>query len=72
MRLQICPLQSSLAELFAEASKSGRITLADRYGLMATLLQESISEEEMNTIDRLLYSVRRGWLRVGDEISATL
>ena len=72
MRLQICPLQSSLAELFAEASNSGRITLADRYGLMATLLQESISEEEMNTIDRLLYGVRRGWLKVGDEISATM
>jgi hypothetical protein len=69
---QICLLQSALAELFAESSSSGSITLADQYGLQAALLEEELGEEEKTCIDRLLYGVRRGWLKVGDEISTVL
>lgn len=70
MQVKICLLHSAIAELFAHASSSGTITLADRYGLMAALLNDSLSEEERRSIDRLLHSVRKKRLRVVDEISA--
>lgn len=72
MRFQICPIQYSIAELFAQVSNSGRITLADRYGLMAILLQDCVSQEEINAIDRVLYGIRRGWVKIVDEISYIL
>lgn len=72
MPVQICPLESAIAELFAQATHSGSITLADRYGLMATLLQDSINEEDQRAIDRLLYAVRKNRLKVVDEISALM
>lgn len=69
MSNQINLLPTALFELFAEATNSGRITLADRYGLMAALLQNTLSEEEQTILDRLLYGVRRGRLQVVNEIS---
>ncbi len=69
---QVKLLPTALSELFASASHSGRLTLADRYGLMAALLEESLSEEERRAIDRLLHSVRQRRLSVADEISTVL
>lgn len=65
---KICLLKSSLAEIYAQVSKTGKLTLSDRYGLMAALLQSSLSEEEQNSINRLLRGVRRGRLKVVDEM----
>ena len=65
-------LPTALFELFATASNSGGLTLADRYGLMAALLEESLPEEELCVIDRLLYAVRKGRIIVVDEISFLL
>lgn len=62
-------LPTALFELFSTASNSGRLTLADRYGLMAALLEEALPEEERCVIDRLLYAVRKGRITVVDEIS---
>lgn len=62
-------LPSALSELFLSASLSGRITLADRYGLMAALLEDSLKDEDRIAIDRLLYSVRKGRISVVDELS---
>jgi hypothetical protein len=72
MSLQVALLPSAIPDLFAEVSKSGKITLADRYGLMAALLDESISDEEKGAIDRILYSVRKGRLQMVDDLSAVL
>ncbi len=72
MKLQICPIQSAIAELFAQVSNSGYLTLADRYGLLAALMNDSLSEEDQHSIDRMLYAVRRGRLKMVDEISAVL
>ncbi|HEY9874433.1 MAG TPA: hypothetical protein V6D12_13415 [Candidatus Obscuribacterales bacterium] len=69
MKIQLCPLQSAISELFAQASHSGRITLADQYGLLAALLYDSLNVEERRAIDRLLYAVRKGRIKVVDEIS---
>ena len=65
-------LPTALYELFASATVSGRLTLADRYGLMAALLQDSLLEDELCVINRLLYSVRKGWISVVDDISVVL
>jgi hypothetical protein len=65
-------LPTALYELFATASVSGRLTVADRYGLMAALLEESLVDEELRVINRLLYAVRKGRIAVVDEISCVL
>ena len=63
-------LPSALGDLFAQANKSGYITLADRYGLMAAIFDESLSEDEKRSIDRLLRAIRKGRIKIVDEISA--
>lgn len=63
-------LPSGLGDLFARVNTTGELTLADRYGLMAALLDESLSQEEQFTINRLLRAVCRGKIKVVNEISA--
>lgn len=63
-------LPGALSDLFAQVSISGYITKADRYGLMAALLEENLDTEERSVIDRLLGAVRRGRLTIVDEVSA--
>lgn len=63
-------LPGALSDLFAQVSSSGRMTKADRYGLMAAILNEELGVEERSVIDRLLRAVRRGHLTVVDEVSA--
>ena len=70
MQAPVNLLPFAITELFAEVNKSGKITIADRYGLMAALLNDSLSEEDKSAIDRILYSVRKGRLKVVDELSA--
>lgn len=70
MRIQICPLRFALSEMFAFISHSGTITLADRYGLLAFILDDSLTEEERRSVDRILRSVYKGRTQVIDEISA--
>lgn len=63
-------LPGAISDLFAHASNSGILTLADRYGLMAAILEDSISEEERAAIDRLLRALLRGRMRVVNELSS--
>ncbi|MGB3514166.1 MAG: hypothetical protein WBA93_34150 [Microcoleaceae cyanobacterium] len=63
-------LPSALGDLFAQANKTGYITLADRYGLMAAIFDESLSEDEQRSIDRLLRAIRKGRIKIVDQISA--
>lgn len=65
-------LPSAISDLFAEVTISGSITLADRYGLMAAVLDESLDEEERFSIDRLLHSVSRGRVKIVDELSTVM
>ncbi|MGK7927205.1 MAG: hypothetical protein AB4290_18500 [Spirulina sp.] len=64
-------IPGALADLFAQVSQSGKITLADRYGLMAALLDDSLGEEEKASIDRLLRAMRTGRMKIVNEISLT-
>jgi hypothetical protein len=72
MSVNICLLQSALAELFAQVSQTEKITLADRYGLLAALLDESLGDEEKYSIDRILYATYRGRVRIVNELSAVI
>ncbi len=65
-------LPSALSDLFAQVATTGSITLADRYGLMAALLDESLAEEDRFSIDRLLRALCRGRVRVVNELSAVM
>jgi hypothetical protein len=50
--IQLIP--GAISEMFAQVSTSGVITLSDRYGLMAAMYDESLSDEERQAIDRIL------------------
>jgi hypothetical protein len=57
---------TNFSELFFQIYWSGRLTPEHRQYLRAILLQESLSEEEQSSINRLIYAVRRGWLKLTD------
>lgn len=75
LHLMIPPVNlipGAIADLFAQVSSTGCITLADRYGLLAALLEESLDEEEQRCIDRLLRALYRGRVKIVDELSAVM
>lgn len=55
---------NSLSELYVQVSSSGELTPTARHGLRQALLDEWLGEDERQAIDRLLYSVRVGRVRV--------
>ena len=64
-------LPGAVAEMFAQVSQSGVITLADRYGLMAAMYDESLPDEERFAINRILRLATRGELTLFNEVSVT-
>lgn len=70
MLVQVRLLPGAISDLFAQVSSSGQITVADQYGLMAALLEDAITEEERDSIDRLLRAFCRGRMKVVSELSA--
>ena len=72
MQVPIRLLPGAIADLFAQVSMCGKITMADRYGLMAALLEDDLTEEERNSIDRLLHAFCRGRMHIVDKISMIL
>jgi hypothetical protein len=73
MMPSVSPLPCAISELFFQASVTGKITLADRYGIMASLLDEAISEDEiLHCINRLLHALRQGRVQVVNELSIVL
>lgn len=65
-------LPGAVAEILASATETGVITQADRYGLMAALLDESLNEEEARAVNRLLRFIAKGRVQVVKEISAII
>jgi hypothetical protein len=65
-------LPGAIAELFAQVSVTGVLTLADRYGLLAAVLADSLSEEERCAVNRVLRAVCRGHVHIVDELSVIL
>lgn len=69
MQASVRLIPGAISELFAQASSSGYITRADQYGLMAAMLDDSLTEEERAAIDRLLRALYRGRMKVVDDLS---
>lgn len=67
--MQVNLLPGAVNELMASVSDRHSLTQADRYGLMAAILDESLSEEERRSINRLLRSILRGRVQVVQELS---
>lgn len=65
---KVCLLPGAIADLCADVIANGKVTLSNRYGLMASVLNNSLTEEEEYSINRLLYAVRRGRLKIVDEL----
>lgn len=63
-------LPGAISELLAVVRDTHHVTTADRYGLMAAILDdEKISEEDRFSLDRLLRSIYRGRVNVVNELS---
>lgn len=63
-------LPGAVSDLFAQVSRSQSLSLADRYGLMAAILDDSLTDEERKSIDRLLHSAKRGRTKVVNDLSS--
>lgn len=61
-RLHLLP--GAIADILASVAETGCLSQGDRYGLMAAILDESASEEDLRATNRLLRSVARGRVRV--------
>ncbi|MGL5063304.1 MAG: hypothetical protein ACRC62_25265 [Microcoleus sp.] len=58
--------QITLEELFGQVMFSSVVTRHDRRQLRAALLGGGLNEDEYAIINRLLYNVRRGWVKIVD------
>ncbi|MEL7034933.1 MAG: hypothetical protein AAFO04_04855 [Cyanobacteria bacterium J06592_8] len=61
---QVKLLPGAVNEIIASVADNGTISETDRYGLMAAMLDESLSEEELRSINRLLRSVLKGRVKI--------
>jgi len=66
--VQLIP--GAISEILASVTDTGTLTLADRYGLMAAILDESLEDEDRNSLNRLLRSVIKGQVKIVNELSA--
>jgi hypothetical protein len=69
---RILPLPGALSALFSQACLTKELTVADRYGLLAIILLGDLDEDDRRCIDRLLYAVRRGRVKMSDKLSNVL
>lgn len=66
--VQLIP--GAISEILASVTDTGSLTIADRYGLMAAILDERLPEEDRNSVNRLLRSAIKGRVKIVNELSA--
>lgn len=64
-KIQMQLIPGAIAEILASTADTGVLTLSDRYGLMAAILDDTLEEQERRAIDRVLRAVARGRLAMG-------
>lgn len=69
MEPPVCLIESALSELFVEIRETGQLTLADRYGLLAAVFDDNLSEEELRSLCRIYRAISKKQVQVVDEIS---
>ncbi len=67
--LSINLIPGAINELLATVADTHCLTKADRYGMMAAILDEATTEEERSSLDRLLRSFAKGRIQVSDDLS---
>ena len=65
-------LPGTISEILASVAESRRITKADRFGLMAVVLGDSLSEKKRNAVGRVLRSLVKDRIEVIDDLLAVL
>ena len=65
-------LPGAIEELIATVTDTHRLTRADRYGIMAAILEESTTDERRGCLDRLIRSFVKGRIQVADELSIVM
>ncbi|HIK10635.1 MAG TPA: hypothetical protein IGS52_10270 [Oscillatoriaceae cyanobacterium M33_DOE_052] len=58
--------QITLEEMFANIFTVQAITRADRYRMKLAILDNKLTEEHLQALDRLLYAAKRGRLKLID------
>ncbi len=66
--VQLIP--GAISEILASVTDTGSLTLADRYGLMAAVLDDTLDEQDRHSLNRLLRSVLKGKVKIVNELSA--
>lgn len=62
-------LPGAISEMLASTSETGKLTLTDRYGLMAAIMDDSLNEEERRSVNRLVRAVLRGRVNVEESMT---
>lgn len=70
MEPPVCLIESGLSELFADIQETGQLTLADRYGLLAAVFDENLTEEELRSLCRIYRAIAKKQVQIVDQISA--
>ncbi|WP_347239987.1 hypothetical protein [Oscillatoria sp. FACHB-1406] len=52
--------------MLVSIADTGRITLMDRYGLMAASLNESLNEEDRRAVNRILRGIVKGRIHIAE------
>lgn len=66
MKSQYCWYSIPIEALCGQIMVAGKITISDRYQIRSALLNDALSEPEQILINRLLYGIRHGLLRIID------
>ena len=59
-------LPNAIADLFVDSTMTHSLNAFDRHALRSAILKGNLNDDEVYAIDRLLYSVRRGRIRMSD------
>ncbi|MDC0832318.1 hypothetical protein POG22_04745 [Geitlerinema sp. CS-897] len=65
-QLQLLP--GAISDILASVTETGFLTVSDRYGLMAAVLDDSLDETDRRSANRLLRAVLRGRVQIEDEL----
>lgn len=53
-------LPGAIAAILVDTAETGQLTCSDRYGLLAAVLDDNLSDDERRAVNRILRAVQRG------------
>jgi hypothetical protein len=62
-------IPGAISEMIVSTSTTKTLTLADRYGLMAAIMDEFIGEDELRALNRILRYIIGGRIQIVDQLS---